>query len=109
MSKTVRYVSHKNFSHGVTIARSVRSRDCSPDTVDRRIDSGVSDASRSSILFVTAVDSNVDWTSSALACASLTFASASSINFLSTNYSARPVSNTKQYRYREMERVHTPN
>lgn len=50
ISRTVRYVSHKNFSHGVTMALSVRSFDCSPDTVARRRVSGVSVASKSSML-----------------------------------------------------------
>lgn len=88
ISSTVRYVSHRNFSHGVTIARSVLSRDCSPETVDKRIDSGVSVASRSSMLVVEVVDSMPAWTSSALACASVTFCSASSMNFLKTVYGA---------------------
>ena len=89
MSKTVRYVSQRNFSHGVTIALSVRSRDCSPDTVERRMDSGVSDASRSSIFCVEAEVSRVDWTSSAFAWASVTFCSANSMNFLKTSYICR--------------------
>ena len=85
MSKTVRYVSQRNFSHGVTMARSVRSRDCSPETVERRIDSGVSEASRSSTFWVDEVVSSDDWTSSALAWASVTLCSASSMNFLKTS------------------------
>jgi hypothetical protein len=84
MSRTVRYVSHRNLSHGVTMARSVRSRDCSPETVERRIDSGVSEASRSSIFCVCVEVSRVDWTSSALAWASVTFCSASSMKRLKT-------------------------
>ncbi len=60
MSRTVLYVSQRNLSHGVTIALSVRSRDCSPDTVDSKIDSGVSVASRSSMFAVVVVDSSDD-------------------------------------------------
>lgn len=86
ISSTVRYVSQRNFSHGVTMARSVRSRDCSPETVDKRIDSGVSLASRSSTLAVAAVVSSVDCTSFAFAWAVWTFSSANSMNFLRTSF-----------------------
>ena len=79
ISKTVRYVSQRNLSHGVTTTRSVLSLDCSPDTVDKRIDSGVSEASKSSMV------SRV--ICSAFSWASVTFCSASSINFLRTTYS----------------------
>lgn len=68
-------------SHGVTTTRSVLSLDCSPDTVDKSIDSGVSEASKSSIV------SRV--ICSAFSWASVTFCSASSINFLRTTYSTQ--------------------
>lgn len=48
--------------------------------------SGVSIASRSSTLVEGAADSSEDWISSALAWASVTFCSASSMNFLRTVY-----------------------
>ena len=78
------------------MARSVRSFDCSPETVDSRIDSGVSIASRSSTFELPEpVGSRVDWIVSAFACASVTFSSESSMNFLRTNYNymsnARPL------------------
>ena len=71
------------------MALSVLSRDCSPDTVERRIDSGVSEASRSSTFAVALVDSREDWTSSAFACASVTFCSASSMNLLKTSWTGK--------------------
>lgn len=80
----MRYASQRNLSHGVTMARSVRSRDCSPETVARRMDSGVSVASRSSTL-VEAVASMLDWTSSAFSWAAVTLLTASSMNFFRTS------------------------
>lgn len=70
----------------MTIALSVRSLDCSPDTVESNIDSGVSMASRSSTLVPEEPGSSVDWTCSAFSWASATFASASSINFFRTSW-----------------------
>lgn len=70
------------------MARSVRSRDCSPETVARRMDSGVSVASRSSTLEVAAVASMVDWTLSASCWAAVTFSTASSMNFFRTSCEA---------------------
>jgi len=69
----------------VTMALSVLSLDCSPDTVESSMDSGVSMASKSSTLSEEAAGSSEDWTSSAFAWASVTFASASSMNFLRTS------------------------
>ena len=89
ISRTIRYVSHRNFSHGVTTALSVRSFDCSPDTVDNNIDSGVSIASKSSTFVPVAEGSRVDCISAAFSCASVTFCSASSIKRLRTSYKAR--------------------
>ena len=84
----------------MTTARSVRSRDCSPETVARRIVSGVSIASRSSTLVEGAADSSEDWISSALAWASVTFCSASSMNFLRTVYQT-------PYRQHPIHRIET--
>lgn len=47
MSSTARYVSHRNFSHGTTISRSVRSFSPSSVIVDSMMLSGVASASRS--------------------------------------------------------------
>ena len=69
------------------MALSVLSFDCSPETVDSRIDSGVSMASKSSTFAPPdAFGSTFDWISSALLWASATLASASSMNFLRTSY-----------------------
>lgn len=68
------------------MARSVLSRACSPETVDRRMDSGVSLASRSPTLARSADVSAAEETSSAFAWASETFDSASSMKRLKTSY-----------------------
>jgi len=68
------------------MARSVLSRACSPETVDRRMDSGVSLASRSPTVARSSDVSAAEETSSALAWASVTFDSASSMKRLKTSY-----------------------